>query len=101
MANTQRQKFSRSFWSKITAQLNTFHYTVIDRIPDVQKQQAMDNFSAMRTALASGTIDGYVSERPEGVTATSVNKDLEMLGIQRCRWLPDKPGRCSDFCWYA
>lgn len=24
-------------------------------------------------------IDGYVSERPEGVTATSVNKDLEML----------------------
>ncbi len=65
--------------AKITAQLNTFHYTVIDQIPDVQKQQAMDNFSAMRTALASGMIDGYVSERPEGVTATSVNKDLEML----------------------
>ena len=64
--------------AKITAQLNTFHYTVIDQIPDVQKQQAMDNFSAMRTALASGMIDGYVSERPEGVTATSVNKDLEM-----------------------
>ncbi|TKL54810.1 amino acid ABC transporter permease, partial [Enterococcus faecium] len=54
--------------AKITAQLNTFHYTVIEQIPDVQKQQAMDNFSAMRTALASGTIDGYVSERPEGVT---------------------------------
>ncbi len=52
---------------------------MIDQIPDVQKQQAMDNFSAMRTALASGMIDGYVSERPEGVTATSVNKDLEML----------------------
>ncbi|WP_143351540.1 transporter substrate-binding domain-containing protein, partial [Enterococcus hirae] len=65
--------------AKITAQLNTFHYNVIDQIPDVQKQQAMDNFSAMRTALASGMIDGYVSERPEGVTATSVNKDLKML----------------------
>ncbi|MEF3840698.1 hypothetical protein [Enterococcus faecalis] len=35
----------------------------------------MDNFSAMRTALASGMIEGYVSERPEGITATSVNKD--------------------------
>ncbi|EPI00217.1 ABC transporter, permease protein [Enterococcus faecalis 13-SD-W-01] len=65
--------------AKITAQLNTFHYTVIDQIPNVQKQQAMDNFSAMRTALASGMIDGYVSERPEGVTATSVNPDLKML----------------------
>ena len=33
----------------------------------------------MRTALASGMIDGYVSERPEGITATSVNKELKML----------------------
>lgn len=65
--------------AKITAQLNTFHYDVVPQIPNVNKQQAMDNFSAMRTALASGMIDGYVSERPEGVTATSVNKKLTML----------------------
>ncbi|MFV0560660.1 MAG: ABC transporter permease subunit [Enterococcus sp.] len=65
--------------AKLTAQLNTFHYSVIDQIPGVDKQQAMDNFSAMRTALQSGMIDGYVSERPEGVTATSVNPDLKML----------------------
>ncbi|MCV5982996.1 ABC transporter permease subunit [Enterococcus faecalis] len=65
--------------AKITAQLNTFHYGLIDQIPNVNKQQAMDNFSAMRTALASGMIDGYVSERPEGITATSVNKELKML----------------------
>ncbi|MBF8807213.1 MAG: ABC transporter permease subunit [Enterococcus lacertideformus] len=67
--------------AKITAQLNTFHYNVIDQIPGVKKQQAMDNFSAMCTALASGMIDGYVSERPEGVTATSVNKELKMLEL--------------------
>lgn len=69
--------------AKITAQLNTFHYSVIDQIPNVNKQQAMDSFSAMRTALASGMIDGYVSERPEGVTATSVNKDLFMLEFDK------------------
>lgn len=69
--------------AKITAQLNTFHYSVVDQIPNVNKQQAMDNFSAMRTALASGMIDGYVSERPEGVTATSVNKDLKMLEFSK------------------
>lgn len=65
--------------AKITAQLNTFHYTVIDQIPDVKKQTAMDNFPAMRVALESGVIDGYVSERPEGVTAESVNEDLKMV----------------------
>lgn len=65
--------------AKITAQLNTFHYTVIDQIPGVDRQTAMDNFSAMRVALQSGIIDGYVSERPEGVTAVSVNKDFKLI----------------------
>lgn len=65
--------------AKITAQLNTFHYTVIDQIPGVEKQQAQQNFSAMRVALSSGVIDGYVSERPEGVTASNVNKNLTMI----------------------
>lgn len=65
--------------AKVTAQLSTFHYDVISQIPGVNKQQAMDNFPAMRVALESGTIDGYVSERPEGVTAESVNSDLKMV----------------------
>lgn len=65
--------------ARITAQLNTFHYTVIDQIPEVDKQQAVKDFSAMRVALASHTIDGYVSERPEGVTAGNVNKEFEMI----------------------
>ena len=65
--------------AKITAQQSTFHYTVIDQITGVQKETAMDSFPAMRTALESGIIDGYVSERPEGVTATAVNKNFKML----------------------
>ena len=65
--------------AKVTAQLNTFHYTVIDQINGVQKQSAMDNFPAMRVALESGMIDGYVSERPEGVSATSANPNFAMV----------------------
>lgn len=65
--------------AKITAQLNTFHYSVIDQIPGVDKQQAQKDFSAMRVALSSGIIDGYVSERPEGITASNVNDDLTMV----------------------
>ncbi|NLY44338.1 MAG: transporter substrate-binding domain-containing protein [Clostridiaceae bacterium] len=65
--------------AKITAQLNTFHYTVIDQIEGVQKQAAMDNFPAMRVALESGIIDGYVSERPEGVSAEAANSNFKMV----------------------
>jgi len=65
--------------AKITAQLNTFHYTVIDQIPDVKKQTAMDDFPAMRVALESGIIDGYVSERPEGISATAANDNFAMV----------------------
>ena len=63
----------------ITGQLNTFHYTVIDQIDGVKKDTAMDNFPAMRVALESGKIDGYVSERPEGISATSANKNFAMV----------------------
>lgn len=65
--------------AKITAQLNTFHYTVIDQIEGVKKQVAMDSFPAMRVALESGVIDGYVSERPEGVSAESANPVYKMV----------------------
>ena len=65
--------------AKITAQLNTFHYTVIDQIEGVKKQPAMDNFPAMRVALESGVIDGYVSERPEGVSASAANDHFAMV----------------------
>ncbi len=65
--------------AKITAQLNTFHYSVIDQINDVKKQTAMDNFPAMRVALEAGSIDGYVSELPEGVSATTANDNFVMI----------------------
>lgn len=65
--------------AKITAQLNTFHYTVIDQIQGVKKQTAMDNFPAMRVALQSGVIDGYVSERPEGISAEAANQSFNMV----------------------
>ncbi len=62
--------------ARITGQLNTFHYTVIDQIPDVQKQTAMDTFPTMIVALNAGSIDGYISERPGAESAVATNPDL-------------------------
>ncbi|WP_075983312.1 transporter substrate-binding domain-containing protein [Bacillus massilinigeriensis] len=68
--------------AKVTAQLNTFHYSVIDQIKGVSKQKAMDNFPAMRVALESGIIDGYVSERPEAVSASGANENFAMVEFE-------------------
>lgn len=68
--------------AKVTAQLNTFHYSVIDQIEGVDKKTAMDNFPAMRVALESGMIDGYVSERPEGVSASAANDNYVMVEFE-------------------
>ncbi|WNS76087.1 transporter substrate-binding domain-containing protein [Bacillus sp. DTU_2020_1000418_1_SI_GHA_SEK_038] len=68
--------------AKITGQLNTSHYAVIDQIEGVQKKPAMDNFPAMRVALESGIIDGYVSERPEGISASSANANFAMVEFE-------------------
>jgi len=73
------QDFKRA---KVTAQLNTFHYTVIDQIDGVAKQPAMDNFPAMRVAIESGVIDGYVSERPEGISASAANPNFAMVEFE-------------------
>ena len=37
--------------AKITGQLNTFHYSVIDQIKGVDKQAAMENFPSMISAV--------------------------------------------------
>ncbi|WP_056993072.1 ABC transporter permease subunit [Lacticaseibacillus saniviri] len=65
--------------AKITAQLNTYHYDMIKQLTGAIKEPAMNNFPAMRVALDSGTIDGYVSEVPEGITAESANPNLKYI----------------------
>lgn len=60
----------------ITGQLNTFHYTVIDQIPGVNREVALETFPAMIVALQSGRIDGYVSEKPGAVSAAEANPEL-------------------------
>lgn len=65
--------------AKITAQLNTFHYSVIDQIAGVDKQTAMDTFPTMIVALESGKIDGYISERPGAVSAAESNPNLTFV----------------------
>lgn len=76
---TSIQEFSGA---KLTGQQGTFHPTVIDQIDGVVKDTDMSDFSAMRVALESGIIDGYVSERPEGVSAQAANENFVMVEFE-------------------
>ena len=65
--------------AKVTGQLNTFHYTVIDQINGVNKSTALADFAALIQALESGTIDGYVCEKPGAISAVSSNDSFTYI----------------------
>ena len=65
--------------AKITAQLNTLHYTVIDQLIGAKKVTAMESFPAMIVALSSKKIDGYISERPGAMAAELSNPNLKYI----------------------
>lgn len=67
--------------AKITAQLNTFHYTVIGQLTGAKKETAMPDFPTMITALSSGAIDGYISERPGAISAMASNANLAFISF--------------------
>ena len=73
---TSIQNFSGA---KITAQLNTFHYDVIDQINGVDKQTAKPDFATLILALQGGSIDGYVCEKPGAVSAVASNTDFTFI----------------------
>ncbi|MDY5221571.1 MAG: transporter substrate-binding domain-containing protein [Eubacteriales bacterium] len=60
----------------VVGQLNTFHDTVIDQIPDVKHATPMDTFPTMIVAVTAGSVDGYISERPGAESAIATNPDL-------------------------
>ena len=70
--------------AKISAQLNTLHYDVIDQMSDVIKVDALEDFTALRLALQSGEgfIDGYISERPEGISAENAIDKFKMIVLE-------------------
>lgn len=65
--------------AKITGQLNTFHYSVIDQISGVNKQTALADFAALTSALRSSAIDGYVCEKPGALSAVAAYSEFTYI----------------------
>lgn len=81
--------------ARVTGQLNTFHYTVIDQIPDVQKVTAMDSFPTMISSLLADKIDAYVSERPGAMAAVAANPSLTYIAFEQGKGFTYDPENTS------
>lgn len=65
--------------AKVTGQLNTLHYDLIDQLEGANKLVAMENFPAMLVALNSGIIDCYVAEKPTALAASSSDSNITYI----------------------
>lgn len=61
---------------RVTGQLNMFHYDLIEQIPNVDLQTAMDSFPTMISSVLSNKSDAYISERPGALAAVAANPEL-------------------------
>ena len=68
--------------AKITAQMETLHYDMVDKIPNVNKLAAMADFPTMLMALSSDKIDGYVAERPAAISAGVTNPNIKFIAFE-------------------
>lgn len=67
--------------ARVTGQLNTFHYEMIEQIPEVEHQTAMDSFPTMISSVLTDKSDAYISERPGALAAVAANDDLTFIGF--------------------
>ena len=81
--------------AKITGQLNTFHYNVIDQINGVKKQTALADFAALIQSLSSGAIDGYVCERPGAISAVKSNPEFTFVAFAEGKGFVCDPAESS------
>lgn len=69
--------------AKITSQQGVYLYNLIPQLTGAKQETAMGDFAQMRQALESGVIDGYISERPEALTAESANSKFKMIQFKK------------------
>lgn len=69
--------------AKITSQQGVYLYNLISHLTGAKQETAMGDFAQMRQALESGVIDGYISERPEALTAESANSKFKMIQFKK------------------
>jgi putative lysine transport system substrate-binding protein len=67
--------------AKMTSQLNTVWYDMIDQVPGADKTTALDTVTNVIVSLISGKSDAVVVDRPTAIAAQYANPDLMILDL--------------------
>lgn len=67
--------------ARVTGQLNTFHYSLVEQIPGVEQQTALESFPTMIASVITDKSDAYISERPGALAAVAANDDLTYISF--------------------
>lgn len=65
--------------AKVIAQLNTFHDTIVDQIPNVTHLTPLGSFALLTNAVVQGEADAMVSEYPVALSIVANNPDLTII----------------------
>lgn len=68
--------------ARITGQLNTTLYDLIDQMVGAEKMTAVESVSTMIVSLQSGKIDGFIIDKPGAMAATLANDDLMYIDFE-------------------
>ena len=68
--------------AKITAQLGTLHYDLIEQLPGVEALTPMKDFPTMIVVAKSGEMDGFISDDVLGEAIDADNKDLKFIVLE-------------------
>ncbi|MBQ3093180.1 MAG: transporter substrate-binding domain-containing protein [Clostridia bacterium] len=68
--------------ARITGQMGTVHYDLINQINNVIKCTPVEDFSSMVSALNAGKIDGFVCEKPAALILTHSNPNLILINFE-------------------
>lgn len=66
---------------KITGQINTFPYSLLNQIPNADIKPALEDFPTIIMALQSGKIDGYICEKTVALSATYYDSNMVCLAL--------------------
>ncbi len=68
--------------ARISGQLNTLNYNVIDQIEGVNKDTALPDYPTLISALSADKIDGFVAEGPAALAAVAANPQLTFVRFE-------------------
>ena len=67
--------------AKMTSQLNSVWYDMIDQVPGVDKTTAIDTVSGVIVSLTTGKSDAVVVDMPTAIAAQVANPDIVILDL--------------------